>query len=138
MKNYELPPEVAAGATRHGNEYAWSLDTFPTALEKACALGFACVDGEFQFVTPKGIHAMYWLSVESDDRYRQESWAEFQSRTCRETLERFNKRLIETDFAQEARQWGKVRELSGRGAKPLDYLRFMAYFLTEEEYEALG
>jgi hypothetical protein len=138
MRDHELPPEVSAGATRHGNEYDWSRETFPPALEKGCALGFACLGGEFQFVTPKGIHEMYWLSVGSDDRYSQESWTGFQRRSCRETLELFNKRLTETDFAQEARQWGRVRELSGPGAKPLDYLRFVAYFVTEEECEALA
>jgi hypothetical protein len=137
-QEFVLPPEVVEGASVQGNEYAWSLEAFPEALRKACEVGVACLGGEFQFVVRGGIYEMYWLSVDPDDRGPDEAWTEFQIRSCRQTLELFNARVAETDFVQEARRWRRVRWLSGRGAKALGHLRFVADFVSEEQYEALG
>ena len=44
-----LPPEIVRGAVLRNNEYGWSISSFPDALEKAQALGYACSGGQFQF-----------------------------------------------------------------------------------------
>ena len=43
MLRDELPSEVLAGASLSGNEYGWSIETFPSALQKGCDLGYGCL-----------------------------------------------------------------------------------------------
>jgi hypothetical protein len=136
-EEFVLPREVTLGATVRGNEYGWRPDAFPSALDKACGLGNACLGGEFQFRVPRGVYEMYALSVEVNERGPEESWEDFQTRSCQEALHGFERRLAETDFVQEGRRWRKVHRLSGRNAKPLEYLRFVADFVSRERYEAL-
>jgi hypothetical protein len=45
----DLPSDVLEGAVLRGNEYAWTPESFPVALERAEAHGLACLGGQFQF-----------------------------------------------------------------------------------------
>ena len=132
----ELPPELVAGATLRGNEYAWSVEAFPDALRLAKSLGFACPGGNFQFRLPNAICEMYWLSADAATRRDDEPWSAFVSRTFDEVLEQFQNLLATVDFCAEAKKWPKVPELSGVDARPLDYLCFQAYFNDEEWWDA--
>jgi hypothetical protein len=131
MASRELPADIAAGASLRGGEYGWPLDLFPHALERACARGYGCLGGEFQFRTPTGIYEMYWLSVEVDDRDPREAWDSFRERSCKETLERFEEKRRGTDFLAEARTgWGGSTDLFG-SKSPLESLCFVADFVCE-------
>ena len=75
---YVLPTEVAQGATLRGNEYGWSLSSFPAALARAEASGYACLGGRrscsevlnrFQHLastTDFGKEALSWPSIQID------------------------------------------------------------------------
>jgi hypothetical protein len=135
-REFMLPAEIAEGATVSGNEYGWTPAAFPHALKKACSLGYACLGGQFQFRAPRATYEMYWLDADPDDRGTHEPWAGFQRRSCQQTLERYERRLAETDFVAEGRRLKTLLELSGSD-DPLDYLCFVAYFVSELELKAL-
>lgn len=101
-----LPPDMLLGASLRGNEYAWTVADFPRALARAEAHGYACLGGQFQFRVPDGgTCEMYWLDADSSDRCNDELWEKYSHRSCREVLEKFRKRIAETDFAKEAASW---------------------------------
>ena len=57
-----LPPDITKGAALRGNEYGWTVASFPNALTKAEACGYACLGGQFQFRLDDGSTCeMYWL-----------------------------------------------------------------------------
>jgi hypothetical protein len=120
-----LPSEIGQGVTLRGNEYGWSVSSFPDAVAKAEALGYACWDGQFQFRLDDAICEMYWLSPASTDRAPGESWVDYSRRSCSEVLDRFKHLISITDFRKEASGWPSV---------PIDatkHLVFVAYFVTE-------
>src|ERR1700757_79233 len=80
---HPLPPDITEGATLRGNEYGWSVSSFPSALAKAQAGGYACLGGQFQFRLDDGSTCeMYWLKADSTERTRGEAWADYSSLTC--------------------------------------------------------
>src|SRR6476646_6510080 len=103
--NFVLPSEIAQGATSRGNEYGWSIDSFPDALAQAEDLGYACLGGQFQFRLNDSTCEMYWLSADSKDRLPHESWADYSRRSCSEVLTRFQHLISSTDFKKEALDW---------------------------------
>ncbi len=121
-----LPTEIARGATLRGNEYGWSVSSFPDALEKAEAAGYACLGGQFQFRLDDGTTCeMYWLEADSKERIPGESWASYAHRSCSEVLNRFQHLASTTDFAKEASSWPSIQ---------IDITRtlvFVAYFVME-------
>lgn len=70
-----LPPDILQGATLRGKEYGWSVSSFPEALARAEAGGYACLGGQFQFRLDDGSTCeMYWLAADSNQRADEESW----------------------------------------------------------------
>ena len=64
-----LPPDISQGASLRGNEYGWSISSFPNALANAEAHGYACLGGQFQFrLDDGGTCEMYWLDADSKER----------------------------------------------------------------------
>lgn len=119
-----LPTDVTNGASVRGNEWGWSVSSFPTALRNAEARGYACLGGQFQFRVPNGgTCEMYWLSADSTERHEGELWADYSHRSCSEVLDRFHKRLSETNFTKEAADWPIP-------INPEKDLVFVAYFVT--------
>jgi hypothetical protein len=51
-----LPPDMLQGATLRGNEYGWSVSSFPDALAKAEAYGYACLGGLFASCLLRSAH----------------------------------------------------------------------------------
>jgi hypothetical protein len=129
--NYELPSDVIEAASLTGNEYGWTVASFPDALAKAEAHGYACLGGQFQFRVPDGgTCEMYWLSADSHDRVEGESWADYSHPSCSETLAAFRRRIAETDFGKEAASWPLP-------TNPERDLVFVAYFVTEADLAEL-
>jgi hypothetical protein len=129
---YELPPEITQGATLRGNEYGWTISSFPDALAKAPALGFACLDGQFQFRLDDGtICEMYWLDANPADRAEGQPWQDYCRSSCKEVLQEFQKMLSETDFAKEALNWKFSID-------PVKTLVFVAYFVSETDWSRLS
>lgn len=127
-----LPPDVLIGASLRGNEYGWAISDFSNALTNAEAHGYACLGGQFQFRLPDGrVCEMYWLDADSLDRRNGESWDEYSHRSCREVLERFRKRVAETNFAKEAASWHLSENV-------ISSLVFVAYFVTEDDLAELS
>src|SRR5438045_1528664 len=93
-----LPPEITQGAALRGDEYGWSAASFPEAVEKARALGYACLGGQFQFRLDDVICEMYWLSPDSKDRAPAESWVDYSQRSCSEVLKGFQHLISTTNF----------------------------------------
>jgi hypothetical protein len=129
----EFPPDVLAGATLSGNEYGWTPDAFPKALQKAESHGLACLGGQFQFRVTDGIYEMYWLESNSTERRASESWADYSHRSCAEVREGFGKLLKDKDFVSEALKWPLFKAEISDGFDPLSSLVFVAYFITESE-----
>ena len=124
---HPLPPDITQGATLRGNEYGWSVSSFPSALAKAQAGGYACLGGQFQFRLDDGTTCeMYWLNADSADRTGDEAWADYSRRSCTEVLERFQYLMSETDFGKEASSWPVQID-------PIRNLVFVAYFVDETE-----
>ena len=130
---FTLPPEITQGATARGNEYGWTLDAFPQALEKAQVLGYACLGGQFQFRLDDGTYEMYWLNADSDDRHEGEPWAEYIRRSCGEVLYRFKAVVASADFPKEDSSWPSLATAMAQGLSIANHLVFVAYFVTEAE-----
>lgn len=123
----DLPPEILQGAQLGGNEYGWTVESFPDALAKAEALGYACLGGQFQFRLDGATCEMYWLNADSKDRTKDESWAEYSRRSCSEVLNGFRALVSSVDFAKEAAAWPAVQ------IDPARTLVFVAYFAKEND-----
>jgi len=128
----DLPADVLEGAEPRGNEYGWSPQSFPVALARAQAHGFACLGGQFQFRLNDGTTCeMYWLNADSQDRMPEESWADYCRRSCSEVREKFERLISSTDFRKEASAWGF-------GDSVTNNLVFVAYFVTETDLANLA
>ncbi len=102
----DLRFDVLEGANLRGNEYGWSIISFPLALERAEAHGYACLGGQFQFRLDHGPTCeMYWLSADSKERRPGEQWADYSRRSCSEVKYNFQRLISETDFSKEASAW---------------------------------
>ena len=132
--DFLLPDEVASGATLRGNEYGWAIASFLNALAAAEQRGLACVGGQFQFRTPNATCEMYWLAADSSDRLADEPWADYVRRSCKEVADGFQHLINTTDFDTEASRWTGIQ----LGAALRAALVFVAYFVTEQEFLALG
>src|SRR5260370_150970 len=127
----DLPSDVVEGATLRGHEYGWSTISFPVALDRAEAHGYACLGGQFQFRLGDGSTCeMYWLSADSKERLRGEQWADYSHRSCSEVKQNFQRLISETDFSKEASSWN----LSPAAT---ENLVFVAYFVTESDLARL-
>jgi hypothetical protein len=128
-----LPPDISRGATLRGNEYGWTVSSFPDALASAQAHGYACLGGQFQFRLDDGsTREMYWLDANSKERANGESWVDYCHRSCSEVLNRFQHLASATDFTKEASSWPSVQ------IDPTKSLVFVAYFVTENELAELA
>lgn len=132
-----LPVEMTTCATLDGNEYGWRIESFPNALAKAEAFGYACLGGQFQFRLNTGICEIYWLSADSRERELNEIWLDYCHRSSTEVLNNFNKVVSETDFEEIAGDWPIVQQAMEQGVDPHQVLVFVAYFVTEDEYTNL-
>ena len=129
--NDVLPPDVLQGAMLRGNEYGWSVSSFPDAVARAEAHGYGCLGGQFQFrLDDSSTCEMYWLAADSTERADGESWPDYSHRSCSEVLNKFSQLASETDFAQEASNWPFHID-------PAKSLVFVAYFVTETELAEL-
>jgi hypothetical protein len=125
-----LPPDISQGATLRGNEYGWSVSSFPDALASAQAHGYACLGGQFQFrLDDGGTCEMYWLDADSKERADGESWVDYCHRSCSEVLHRFQYLAAATDFKTQASSWPSVQ------IDPTKSLVFVAYFVSEGREE---
>lgn len=128
-----LHPDVSDGAELRGNEYGWSISSFPNALVSAEAHGHACLGGQFQFRLADGSTCdMYWLAADSKERAPGESWIEYCQRSCTEVLNGFKRLMSVADFKKEASNWTSVP------IDPTKDLVFVAYFVTEAELSELA
>ncbi len=130
--NFVLSPEIAQGATFRGHEYGWNVSSFPDAVAKAEALGYACLGGQFQFRLNDAICEMYWLNADSKERVPGEAWADYSRRSCSEVLNRFQDLISNTDFSKEATGWPSVP------IDPTTHLVFVADFVTETDLADLA
>jgi hypothetical protein len=125
-----LPPDVLQGATLRGNEWGWSVSSFPEALARAKTHGYGCLGGQFQFRLDHGTCEMYWLAANSRERAEGEQWSDYSQRSCYEVLTKFQRLLSVTDFTKEASDW----PIQIGAAKSLV---FVAYLVTDTELKAL-
>jgi len=115
-----LPTELTSGAILRSGEYAWEPSTFPTALQQAPNLGYACLGGQFWFLLP----------ANSTDKSEEEAWLVFARRSCDEVLVAFKALVEKTDFDEEMCKFKTLE-------KPFR-LMFNAYFVTERQFYSLG
>jgi len=128
-----LPPNISLGATLRGNEYGWSLSSFPDALASAEAHGYGCLGGQFQFRLDDGSTCeLYWLNSDPEERAQGESWLSYCHRSCSEVLNRFHDLVSATDFTKEVSNWPAVQIDLHKN------LVFVAYFITEGEHAELA
>jgi hypothetical protein len=128
--DFILPPDISQGAMLRGNEYGWSVSSFPDALAMAETHGYACLGGQFQFRLEEATCEMYWLEANSKERAQGESWVEYCHRSCSEVLRGFQRLLSVTDFMKEVSSWPSVQ------IDPTKSLVFVAYFVSESDLAA--
>src|SRR5579862_2033698 len=122
--NEALPQDMLQGATLRGNEYGWTISSFPIVLAKAEVYGYACLGGQFQFRLDDGSTCeMYWLNADSNERLPGESWSDYCHRSCSEVMERYQRLSSSTDFSKEASSWPFVQIDATKS------LVFAAYFV---------
>jgi hypothetical protein len=100
----QLPSEIVVGATLRGQEYGWTVDSFPAALRAAERLELACLGGQFQFRVGDEVCEPYWVSADSSERRRSEGWSNYVHRSCSEVAEAFERLVRTTDFRAVARE----------------------------------
>ncbi len=137
--NFLLPQELTHGAVLRGNEYAWEPLSFPLALEKAPRLGYACLGGQFWFLSPdNSVYELYWLEADSKERTNGELWTEYSQRSCKEVLARFNSLLKDTIFFEEARNFATLSYVSSSDELRAKFrVLFNAQFVDESDYSSL-
>jgi hypothetical protein len=127
----DLPSDVMEGAALRGNEYGWSIISFPVALDRAKAHGYACLGGQFQFRLGDGSTCeMYWLSADSKERLPGEQWADYSP----PLMFRGEAEFSALDLGNGFRQRSSVLE------PPTCRYRkscFVAYFVTESDLARL-
>jgi len=126
-----LPQALSEGAIVRQGEYAWDLNAFPAALQKAPDLGYACLGGQFWFLlSDSSLYEPFWLEANSEERDVNEAWPDYKARSCSEVAYAFESLVKETDFEKEAAQFKSLQV-------PFSVL-FNAYFVTEAELARLG
>lgn len=136
--DYILPPELVQGAICRDKEYAWDLAEFPSALDTAARLGYACLGGQFWFLLPdNSLYEPYWLDADSTNRRPGEPWGAYARRSCKEVLDRFNTLVDETDFAEEALKFSYFEPLTMDDFGSTLRLLFNGYFISEQEFTSL-
>ena len=130
QKPGDLPSDVVEGVMLHGDEYGWSVASFPVALERAEAHGYACLGGQFQFRLDAATCEMYRLSADSQERLPGESWPDYSRRSCSEVRQNFQRLISQTDFRKEALEWNFPPPFTRS-------LVFVAYFVTESDLAEL-
>ena len=130
---FVLPAAVTHGAEARGNEYGWTIVSFPDALAQAEMLGYACLGEQFQFRLESGTYEMYWLNADAGERAPDEPWPAYSRRSCREVLSAFITLLDRTDFKKEASNWPALGAAVAGGFDLSNKLRFVAYFVDEIE-----
>jgi hypothetical protein len=135
----ELPEQLIDGAILRDKEYAWELSTFPIALRNAPELGYACLGGQFWFLSRTGsLYEPFWLEANSTDRATGEPWLEYAQRSCTEVLAGFNALLENANYVEEAKKFGTFsNSLSMDEFKAEFRVLFNAYFVTEEDLFSL-
>ena len=133
-----LPPEIAGDASFDGQEYGWKILSFPTVLAAAERLGFACLGGQLQFRINGSIFEMYWLSADASDRLPGEFWPEYVQRSCSEVGRTFAELVANVDVQKVVQEWPTLNAMLTNEINPSDVLVFVAYFVTQEEFAALG
>jgi hypothetical protein len=76
------------------------------------------------------LYEPFWLEANSADRDAGEAWFDYAHRSCAEVLAKFATLVEATDFDKEA---SKFRSLESSFR-----LMFNAYFVTEQQFWALG
>ncbi len=126
-----LPSELSSKATSHQQEYTWSVDDFPSVLEQAPSLGYACLGGQFWLLPKPGeIYELFWVEADSSDRFAGEPWNAYAERSCREVAGRFDLLLRTVDFRKEALNFISLDIPPDLLGPPV----FSAYFVTEQEW----
>jgi hypothetical protein len=133
-----LPPEIAGDATIDGQEYGWKISSFPAALAAAERLGFACLGGQLQFRINGSIFEMYWLNADASDRLPGEIWSHYVQLPCSEVGREFTALALKLDVQKVVLEWPALNVLLAKETTPSNALVFVAYFVTEEEFAALG
>ncbi len=121
------------GAELLGSEYGWDVSKFPSALQTASQLRYACVGGQFQFRWHGSVREMYWLEADSSARLPGELWDAYAERSCREVLSGFQRIMATANWTDEAANWKGFQAELGT-VTPTDCLAFVAYFVSEGEY----
>src|SRR3984957_7839302 len=126
--DFILPLDISQGAMLRGNEYGWSVSSFPDALARAEAHGYACLNGQFQFRLEEATCEMYWLEANSKERVQGESWVDYCHRSCSEVLSGFRRLVSAPDCMKEAAPNRPSVQID-----PSKSLVFVAYFVPESD-----
>ena len=131
-----LPEDMLENASIE-NEIGWKRNNFQTILRRARQHGLACLGGQFQFRFEDGTCEMYWLDADSTERKSDESWQNYVQRSLDEVSHNFSRLCATANFEREIDNWEFVRMKREQGIDPMQYLWFVADFLTEDEYNEL-
>ena len=138
MNERFLPSSVLNRASLRGNEYGWPLAVVEEAVNAAAASGLANLGGQAQFRIPDGTCELYWLSLDSGERWPDEPWESYVVRSAAEVLVQFAALRERTDFIKEALLWPELAQLHATGVDLNQYLCFVLSFVTESLYKQLG
>jgi len=131
-----LPEDMLQGASLE-NEEGWRKGAFLGVLMKAESHNLACLGGQYQFRFDDGTCEMYWLCADANERREDQTWSEFVASSNDQVRSRFIKLCETADIDKEIEDWDFVRKKKQQGVDPMEYLWFVASFVTEEEFNEL-
>lgn len=90
-----------------------------------------------QFRIPGGTCELYWLNFDPDDKSDSEIWQDYVVRSAHECITNFNRLCMTTDFVKLGKENFEVLQKMSETEDISAYLRFVLYFVTEEQYKGL-
>ena len=135
-----LPIDIRERASVDGNEYAWRMEDVKAAILAAKPLSLATLGGQTQYRLPQGTYEMYWLNFDPPEKKTIETWDEYVVRSADDAIQMFETMCNSTCFEQEGvLNIQSVRDAVNNGRMDLSqYLCFVVYFVTEDEYRDLS
>ena len=93
-----LSKDILKISKKRGKENGWRLKDVPKVLEDAKNNNLANIGGQLQYTMPGGICELYWISIESSERKKNESWDDRVKRSYEECMEQYNSKIKDRRF----------------------------------------
>ncbi|MDD2799653.1 MAG: hypothetical protein PHV20_13765 [Bacteroidales bacterium] len=131
-EEHRLPKQIREKAIESGNELGWKQKDIKEVIEIARQVPMAIVGGQVQYLFQDGTCELYWLSIDPDERQLNEDWLTYCNRTARQSIEKFDRLISETDFDKEVITFEFLKSKKDKGVDLEEHKVFILYFNDDE------